>query len=191
MKLMDNFIPITTVAATFEPVTVSQAKARVDIGEFDATHDCELESLICACREEFENDTSIVTSQRTVKTYSETMYDGLQLQLRPVASISSIKYYDSNNAQQTLSTTVYGFDTAKRQIRLKVNQNWPTFTLRWDAWEITYVVGYSDAESVPSLAKAAILMLAAHRFEDPDMLHKTDRSAYENIVAKLMRSSYP
>ncbi len=190
----ENLIPYVTTAATFSPVSVDQLKAKIDVAVTDSTHDFELEDVLAACVDEFERDTGIILASRTVRVNAETFYDGLQLQLRPIASITSVKYYDNNNTQQTLATTVYGLDAQKRQIRLKYNQTIPSYLDRWDAWENTYVVGYSTVQLVPALAKTAVLMLAAHRFENPDMLHNDrifNRGPYEALVGKLMRSSYP
>jgi uncharacterized phiE125 gp8 family phage protein len=66
---------------------------------------------------------------------------------------------------------------------------------RWDAWTITYKVGYSeDGSKVPAIAKNAMLMLVAHYFENRDMLMAEAMQTmrpYEALVLRYMRSSYP
>lgn len=127
-------------------------------------------------------------------TFENADYDEIYLPKRPIASITSVKYYDTSNVQQTLATTVYGLDAASRAVRLKHLQDWPTTVLdRWDTWEITYVCGYASASLVPAISKQAMLLLVGKYFENRDMLigaTYTDR-AYEALVAKFIRSSYP
>jgi len=191
---LENLIPLVVTGPTFEPVTIYQAKKQCEIAESDVAHDEHLTDLIVSAREELEQDTGICFATRTLKTYMESIEDGTRLQTRPVTSITSLKYYDTTNTQQTLATTYYGFDIGKRQIRLKYNQSWPVYTPRWDAWEITYVCGYASEALIPQLAKAAILMLVGYRFENRDMIHSdamNNCKPYEALVAKMMRATYP
>jgi uncharacterized phiE125 gp8 family phage protein len=174
-------------------VTLAQAKKQLEIAETDSTHDEHLTLLIQAAREQFESDTGIVLGQRTVKVFDDEFEEAeLQLQLRPAQSITSIKYYDSNNTQQTLSTSIYDFDTAKRSIVLKYNQLFPPVVIqRYDAVEITYVVGYATQAAIPAVAKQACLLLIGNYFEGRDMLKESDAKTYERLVTLCMRSTYP
>jgi len=114
---------------------------------------------------------------------------------RPVTAITSIVYYDSGNDSQTLSSSVYQLDSARSQLRLAYSQDWPATTSRWDAATITYVLGsHDDSTTVPDYAKSAMLLLIANEFEAPDMMGPATTQtqvAYERLVARFMRSSYP
>jgi uncharacterized phiE125 gp8 family phage protein len=179
-------------APTFEPVTVAQARKQVELAESDRAHDEQLELLIQAAREQLEADTDLVLGQKTVKVYDDDFDAAMQLQLRPIQSITSVKYYDTGNSLQTLSTSYYDFDAANRKVVLKYNQTWPAVILgRYDAVEITYVCGYASQALIPALAKQACLLLVGNYFEGRDMLKESDAKTYDRIVAKLMRSTYP
>lgn len=181
---------------TSEPVTLTQAKKQLEIAPSETDHDDHIDLLIQAAREQWEHDTDSACLTQTWRVNLESVdSDEIYLPKRPVASITSVKYYDTSNVQQTLSTSVYGLDAANRAIRLKHLQDWPTTVLdRWDTWEITYVCGYASAALVPAVAKQAMLLLVAHNFENRDMIMSESLQTlpvYEALVRRYMRSSYP
>lgn len=86
-----------------------------------------------------------------------------RIRLGPVASITSITYYDGDNEQQTLSSDVYEMlnDELGTYVALKPDQSWPSTYNRRAAVSITYVAG-SAAADVPASIKAAIKLLVSH-----------------------------
>lgn len=92
--------------------------------------------------------------------------DCMRLPLAPTASITSIKYFDSANVEQTLGAAVYGLfsDAIGPFVRLKPDQTWPSSYSRPDAVSITFDAGQAAAD-VPAPIKTAIIMLAAHLYE--------------------------
>ena len=113
---------------------------------------------------------------------------------RPINSISSVTYFDSNNASQTLATSVYELDKQNSYFRLKYDQEFPDTAARWDAVTVNYILGDSaDSTSVPAIAKQAMLLLVGYYFDanrgDNDRPH--DQKAYERLVTKYTRSTYP
>lgn len=177
-----------------EPVTLVQAKKQLEIPQSDPSHDDHVALLIQAAREQWEHDTDSAVIEQTWMVNAECFCDDeLYLPKRPIQSITSVKYYDSTNTQQTLSTSVYQLDAANRAVRLKYLQIWPTTLDRFDAVEIKYVCGYDDATAVPAVAKQAILLLIGHYFENRDMIGNamSEVVAYENLVKRFMRPTYP
>jgi hypothetical protein len=71
------------------------------------------------------------------------------------------------NVQQTLASTEYESDLYAEPalIRPAFGKTWPTTYERFNAVELTAVVGYGAASAVPEDAKQAIRMLAAHWYE--------------------------
>ncbi len=190
-----RLVPEVTVGPTSEPLTLNEAKKQLEISESDDAHDEALRVAIQEAREQWEADTDSVTCFQTFRIKTEASIDRMILPRRPVVSITSIKYYNEANTQTTLPTTIYNFDTAKAQIRLQYLQVLPSVLDRWDSWEIIYKSGYSqDGTLVPAIAKRAMLLLVGHYFENRDMLVSpgmADLKAYENLVKKFMRSTYP
>jgi uncharacterized phiE125 gp8 family phage protein len=191
---MQTIAPEITTAPTAEPLTLSEAKKQLELASSDTSHDEHLSSLIQSAREEWERDTETLLCTQTVRIKTSDIFDGFKLPHQPVQSVASLVYFDSNNVSQTLATSIWDFDSARRQIRLKYNQLFPVWTPRYDAWTITYVCGYSDdGKLVPAIAKQAMLLLVGYYFDanrgENDRAH--DKRCYELLVNKHMRESYP
>lgn len=193
--------PELVTKPSVEPLSLLEAKKQLEVSESDSSHDDHVMRLITSAREQFEHDTDSVLCYQTWRVKTDKLIDKMVLPKRPIQSITSITYFDSANTSQTLSTAIYQLDTPKRQLRLAYLQDWPQAVDRWDAWTITYRLGYSvDGRSVPSIAKQAMLLLVGHYFENRDMLLSgtvaqnlsfSAMRAYEALVARYMRSTYP
>jgi len=85
----------------------------------------------------------------------------------PIQSITSITYYDENNAQQTLDSSLYevALKSEPAVLRPVSGQTWPNTYDRLEAIEITYVAGYETTEEIPVAITEAMLMLTDHWFE--------------------------
>lgn len=178
-----------------EPLSLAEVKSQLAIASSDTSHDAVLAAMIQEAREAWEHDTETVLCHQSFRLRVDSIFDRFQLPKRPVVSITSIKYYDTNNSQQTLSSSIYQLDTATGKVMLAYQQDFPVTSVRWDAWEIIYKCGYSeDASLVPASAKRAMLLLVSYWFENRDMLISDgfqSTAPYEFLVKKFMRSTYP
>jgi len=178
---------------TVEPLTLSEAKKQLEISTSDTTHDVQLAQAIQEAREQWESDTDTVCCYQTWRVRLVTLVDRLALPKRPVNSITSITYFDGNNASQTLSSALYQLHI--NEFRIAYQATLPATSARWDAWTINYRCGYSqDATLVPAIAKRAMLLLVGHYFENRDMLMSDaiqTMKPYEALVTRFMRSNYP
>lgn len=176
-----------------EPLTLSDAKRQVELAASDTSHDNALLQYITAARMQWERDTSQALIERTLRLVVPNVYDGLRFTERPVTAITSIRYYP-NDTIETLPTSVYQLDTATSTLRLGYNQVWPSWAERWDAWEINYTAGeHTDSVTIPAIDKQAMLLYVGYLFRgnrgDDD--RPNDLRAYEALVLRHMRSSYP
>lgn len=176
---------------TSEPVTIAEAKAQLHIGASDDSHDVELSALIAAAREEWERDTSVALITRTIEHRVARFADVILLTVGPVVSIESVKYIDNNGAEQTVAAGDYYLDID--EVRFKSTFVSPRTEDRSEAVKIRYIAGYgADSRFCPELDRMAIKLSLANRFEDRDMISASgERKAYEALVAKKMRASYP
>lgn len=93
----------------------------------------------------------------------------------PLASVSSIKYYDANGVLQTLATTVYEVDTYNQpgRIALQAFQIWPFPQIGkvQDAVRIEFVSGFTSTANLfarwPGVIQA-IKILVAHWYQSPE-----------------------
>lgn len=177
-----------------EPITLQEAKKHVFIADSDSSFDQELVLAIQAAREQWESDTDTATITRTVSVTLD-FFSGqvIELLMRPVSVVSSVVYYDQNDAIQTLSPSIYHVDLPGRAIRLVENQSWPTTAIRWDAVTITYAIGELARSAVPAIAKQAMLLLIGYYTMQNrgDNDRPNDLRQYEALVNKFRRSSYP
>lgn len=178
---------------TAEPLTLAEAKKQLEIASNDSTHDVDLQLSIAGARQQWEHDTDSACCFQTWKVQVQSLYDRMPLPKRPVHSITSIQYYDGNNALQTLSTSLYQLHI--NEFRLAYQATLPATSDRWDAWVVTYKIGYSqDGTLVPAIAKRAMLMLVGYYFENRDMLMSEamqSMKSYEDLVRRFARSNYP
>lgn len=104
----------------------------------------------------------------------------ITLPLPPLKSITSLKYYDADDVEQTLggssSTTAYETLTPTDNpgfIEPVFGEVWPTTRLRADAVTVRFVAGYASRAAVPAGIKEAILLKTEHLY-DPGRVNEKD-----------------
>ena len=150
-----------------EPVTLAEAKAhlRVDIDDDDTL----IQAYVSAARDQIELMTERALFTQTYRMTLDGFWGGrcLVLPHPPVQSVTSIKYDDADDVEQTLSSSAYVVDTDSEpgSVYLAENQSWPTTRGKPRAVRVTYVAGWSTVAAVPERAKQAIKMLVGHWYE--------------------------
>lgn len=156
---------VLSVAPTEEPVTLAELKAMVRVDGTD--EDTLITSMGMAARGYIEQmtGTGLITQTRALKCSAWS--DLGSLPVGPAQSVSSVKYLDTDGAEQTLSTSVYEVVTSGRRalIRLKASQSWPPTFTSADAIRIEAVIGYGLAAAVPEDIKHAIKLTVAQWFD--------------------------
>lgn len=155
-----------TVEPTAEPVSVADAKLHLRVDH--NTEDAKIGRDVRAARLQVEDylGRGLVTQ---TWTYAQDMFTTtIPLPMAgPLASVTSVKYYDTAGTLQTLATTVYEVDTLSEPgcVRLKPDQVWPQLQAgKALAVEIVYVVGQAYT-AVREDIVSALLLLAADRYE--------------------------
>lgn len=160
-------LKLITPPAT-EPVTLAEAKLhlRVDITDDDAL----ITDIITAAREYVET----TTRRQFVTATWEYRMDGfpssggdIELPRPPLASVSTVKYNDSDGNQQTLSTAEYdvNIDAVVGHVTPAYGKTWPEHRVETDSIQVQYVAGYGAASAVPSSIKSAIFLMIGHLYE--------------------------
>lgn len=164
--------------STYEPVTDQQA---YDHLREDVTMMPRIKPYLTAARQSIEQELiSVSTTQKTFELRFDTWYaitdgDGyITLPSCPLVSITSIKYDDVNDAEQTLGSSNYQADTASMPGRIRYTSaaNLPTVFAKPNAIRIRYVAGYGAATAtdggqgaVPAAIKAAVLLRLGELYE--------------------------
>ena len=143
---------VVTPASTY-PVSLTEAKLhlKVDI----TTDDALITNLIVAATQVSEEYTNRFFID-TVVNQTSTSFNGLnELFKSKVSSVAHVKYYDSDNTQQTWASSNYVVNNEFEpcQINLVVDGTLPSIAQRVDAVECRYTVGYGTASDVPDIIK--------------------------------------
>lgn len=154
-------------AATVEPLTFAemQSQLRVDTTDEKAI----IEEQIETARRRIEDLTSRKLITQTWDVYYDAFNDPLLLPFGPLGTITSVKYQDGNNTQQTLATSVYeaGERNGRPIVRLKYDQSWPTTLGHADDVVIRATFGYgATGATVPQPLLQVLRWYAGYLFEN-------------------------
>jgi uncharacterized phiE125 gp8 family phage protein len=148
---MNKSISLVT-APTVEPVSLPDMKdyLRVQVSEDDNL----IAGMIKAARrrvEKYIKKTLITTTfdyniSRSVSV-SEVEGGYILLPNPPIQSITSFKYYDSDNTENTYSSDNYWLDVAGDRLVYDVDAIPPVATRNINSYVIRYISGYGDAAS--------------------------------------------
>ncbi len=157
-------------APAFEPLTTAELKAhlRVDLSDEDTL----IAALGVAAREYCERQTGHLLSSRGFYLEASgfpTMGGDIVLPLFPITTISQVAWRRTADAVLQVGTanTDYRFASEVGRVRLMPGvSEWPATALGEDAVQITVLAGYTNAQSVPQIAKHAIRLLVGHWYEN-------------------------
>jgi len=165
---MDGWYSVVT-EPTEEPLTVAEIKEHLRVSV--TTDDDLIGYYITVARQ--------VVEQRTWRTLVTTTYDYylqdwpsgdvIDLPRPPLASVTSLKYTDSDGTETTWDSSNYHTDAVSTPGRLvlQYGKSWPTATLQTsNPIVVRFVAGYGTGSSVPQWAKQTIRFLASHYYEN-------------------------
>lgn len=155
--------PVRTAAPAQPVVTLDAVKQhlRVDFNDDDTV----IMALIQAAIDHLDGWSGILGRALVNQTWRQDFggfyaCEKLRLPLVPVTAAPTVKYFDGENAEQTLPDTYWQVltDELGPYVALKPGQAWPTVYSRPDAVSVTFVAGYGAAGAdVPSALQVAIM----------------------------------
>lgn len=164
---MNHTYKITT-APTSEPITLAEAKAQLRIESDFTDDDTWLTTALKLVREQVESLTNRSIMPQTMELALAKFEDAIELPRPPYTSLTSITYYDVDNAQQTLASSEYLInDFAEPAYVVKESAiTYPGVYDRPDAIRLIFVAGYANAAAVPTSIKQAMLMLLTDLYDN-------------------------
>lgn len=155
-----------TTAATSSPVTNLEVQTYLKTNFASSDSESELiDMLIGAATAMVERHTGLQLITSTWKLEFKSWEEFVELWHSPLVSVNSVKYYDTNNVQQTMSATLYQVNTSSMPAIVRF-LDFPSLYDREDAIQIIYSAGYGTDADVPQPLKVAIMMLTAHLYEN-------------------------
>jgi uncharacterized phiE125 gp8 family phage protein len=179
--------PTRTVAPAATPISVSEAKTHMGLDHSE--HDTRIGVCIDAVTAHLDGTAGILGRALVTQTWKQEwdeFPDGrrIYLPLCPVASVTTVKYYDEDNVQRTLDSSLYGVFTTDwgTFVELKVDEDWPDTYERTDAVEVIFVAGYGVAAAVPAAIRQAMLMMTEDLYR---VTSKAGAGVYTNVPTSL------
>lgn len=187
---------ITLITApTSEPVTLQEAKswARIDSSDEDSL----LSNLITVARQEAEKylrsalmpQTWEMTLDVGTSALDDVLGDGfyefpinqlygtlpnvIALPYAPIQSITSVKYFDTANTENTYSSSNYTLDAAGGRLMLNQSAVWASNMRPNASAKIRYVAGYANGAAVPMAIRIAIMNYVLLAYEQRGICENT------------------
>lgn len=167
--------PVLVTPPTADVVSIEEVRAHLRVDHSD--DDAMIATLIKAAISHFDGYSGVLGRALVTQTWRQDLAgfyrtDGkIRLSVGPVQDISSVKYYDGTNIQQTLADTVWGSfsDALGPYVALKPGESWPSVYSRPDAVSVTYLAGYGDPEQVPEAIRLAIIFHVKQSYDGIDL----------------------
>ena len=134
-----------TLDAESEVLSLADVKSQLRITT--TADDDSFRAFIASVRHRTENylGKTLVTSTWELKL--DCFDDEIQLPMDPVQSITSVQYVDTDGVTQTLSSSLYQFDS-KGRLKPSYSNSWPSTREQMDAVTVTYIAGKTHAGNV-------------------------------------------
>lgn len=169
---MQSLSPVLITPPTAKLMTLDEAKAHIKRDDDD--DNSVISSLIDVVTTHLDGVDGILGRALVNQTWAESHSafpagGAICLRLAPLVSVTSISYFDRDNAAQTLAGSAYSAHNTTRTpyVKLGANASWPSTAERDDAVTITYQAGYgADAEKVPATIRHAAKLLLGHFYEN-------------------------
>ncbi len=149
------------------PISLAEAKLHCRVDEDITKDDSLIRSYIKAAT---ENAEAITRRQFITATY-ELRLDRfpavIQFPRPPLWDVISVKYYDTDEAEQTLDESVYMMDEYSTigRITPAPGESWPGVGETIPTITIEFQAGYGDRDAVPEDIKSAIKLIVGHLYE--------------------------
>jgi uncharacterized phiE125 gp8 family phage protein len=193
--------PVLVTPPSIKPITSTEAKAWLDVTYTDK--DTPITGLIAAATAHLDGWAGILgrcLCEQTWRQDFDRFSRCLRIPLAPVISITSVKYDDAEDVEQTVSSADYSLqnDELGPFVRFLDTYTYPTIYEERPAVRVTYLAGYptvTGAWTGPDDVKHAIALLIRHWFDNPSAVTvgvtaQTMPMAVDAILAKYRRIKF-
>jgi uncharacterized phiE125 gp8 family phage protein len=162
-----------SVEPATEPITTAEAKThlRVDISDDDTY----IDTLITAARKFCEEYCNRVFITQTWIQNEDYWCNPIELKVNPIVSLTSLKYYDADESQQTITDSSANFQkdflSDVGNIYEGLTNGFPSLGETINPIEIITVCGYGAASDVPQDIKHAIKIMVSHFYENREFVN--------------------
>lgn len=178
-----------TTPPAIAPVSLDEAKIQCEIEHDD--RNALIESFILAAVAHLDGQ-GVLGRAMITQSWSQWVSQApgwVRLTVGPFQSLTSVEYYDADNALQTATITDFEIrlDGDFVLIKPKEDHVWPLAYIRQDAIKITYVAGFGDAATdVPENIRLAIRLLVGHFYENREAVSEANLKEVPLAVEALI-----
>ncbi len=145
---------------------IGTEEAKLALRIDSATEDALIDANILTAMAWAQHQTGVAMGEQVVEIALDGFPSGaIELELSPVTSIVSVTYADTSGAWQTLSPASYALDDygSVHWLLPAAGSAWPDTYEAANVVKVRYVAG---TQSPPPTARAAILLLVGHLYEN-------------------------
>jgi uncharacterized phiE125 gp8 family phage protein len=167
-------------------LTVGDAKAHCRID--GSADDASVAQWIAAATRKVEADTERALLTQTWRLGLDrfpSFRGAIDLPLRPVLSVTSILYFDSNNDGSTLDGLNYIVDSIGHRIGLTPIGSWPTDLRSFAPIQILFTCGAATPEEIPENLLHAVRLAVAWFSENREPT-KAETTSYDALIAPFV-----
>ena len=138
-------------------LAVSLAEAKAQVRDLSSSEDALISSYLRTAEQYCEQMTGRAIMRQTWQFTLDAFPEAFELRRTPVASITSIVYWDQEGIEQTLDPAAYTLDNANDYDSAYAlpayGGQWPSARCQVNAVALRYLSGWPDAASVPESIK--------------------------------------
>ncbi len=181
---------ILVTPATFKPLEVEYVKIRPEMRVSGAADDGVILDLIEAAALAYEHHTGNVLCRSAWDLVLDAFpaEDGAIETPAPLASVTSVKYFDAAGAEQTLAAAacvVDGSSPIAGRIGSAYGYDWPETCARIGAVTVRASLGYANQASIPAAVRQGLML------KIQELYYGTDTSdAYEDCWNAYRRIAF-
>lgn len=186
----------TNISAKHATLCVSSTEAKATLRIAGSDLDTEVDDTLAAAVDlvEHESQRALRISYTITETYDGWPCEPIRFDWQPVKSITSIKYYDTADSQQTVSSSNYRLladSDGASVLEFDDDYSLPSIAVRGDAVEVAYTAGYADIASVPDAAKFAVRLKLRELFGDlTERELKANTQSYDSLLGQIQWGAY-
>ncbi len=183
--------PKLSIPAAVEPVSLEDAKDHMRVRH--TKQDTLIQRQIRLAREYAQAISHKQLIHATYILYLDSFPTIIRPPLPPLSSVTTLEYYDTANALQSLTEGTHFYkDAATEPARIKPLEtlSWPSTYTKMNAVELTYVTGYGAAGSdVPEHYIQAMMLLLANWYEvrEPIIVGMVGKEVALSVNALLLQ----
>jgi len=176
-----------TVDSTTELISLADAKLhlRVDHTDDDSLIDAIRASARKWAEKYAERSFFTQTWVRNLDVFPDSD-DVIELLNGPVQSVTTLKYFDEDDVQQTWDASNFRVDINSQVARIEAVDSFPDTFDRIDAIEITYLAGETDIADVDEEIVTAVKVFIADLYENRESFIKGTQVNMIDIVKMLL-----